>query len=72
MKSIGVETLYDDRNETAGVKFNDADLIGIPIRIVVSLRNFKNDVVEISKRSNGISEQIPINAIENWIASALV
>ena len=72
LKSIGVETLYDDRNETAGVKFNDADLIGIPIRIVVSLRNFKNDVVEISKRSNGISEQIPINAIENWIASALI
>ncbi len=72
LKSIGVETLYDDRNETAGVKFNDADLIGIPVRIVVSLRNFKNDVVEISKRSDGISEQIPISAIENWIASALV
>ena len=72
LKSIGVETLYDDRNESAGVKFNDADLIGIPIRIVVSLRNFKNDVVEISKRSDGISEQIPMNAIENWIESALI
>lgn len=72
LQNLGIEILYDERNESAGVKFNDADLIGIPIRIVVSLRNFKNDVVEISKRSDGIPEQIPTNAVANWIESALL
>lgn len=72
LKNLGIEILYDERNESAGVKFNDADLIGIPIRIVVSLRNFKNDVVEISKRSDGIPEQIPTNEVANWIESALL
>lgn len=47
----GVEVLYDDREEaTAGVKFNDADLIGIPLRLVVSEETVRKDEVEIKKR----------------------
>ncbi len=50
LSKLGIDILYDDRNETAGVKFNDADLKGIPIRIVVSTRNIENNLYEIKKR----------------------
>ena len=47
----GVETLYDDRlDQTAGVKLNDADLLGLPVRLVVSPRNLKNGIVEMKGR----------------------
>jgi len=47
----GIEVLYDDRkNKSAGEKFVDCDLIGIPIRIVVSEKTLKNNCVEIKKR----------------------
>ena len=60
----GLEVLYDDRDETAGVKFNDADLIGIPIRIVVSHRNLKNNVFEIKRRCDESGSLVPRDAIE--------
>jgi prolyl-tRNA synthetase len=47
----GIETLYDDRtDQAAGVKLNDADLMGLPVRLVVSPRNLKNGVVEVKGR----------------------
>jgi prolyl-tRNA synthetase len=46
----GVEVLLDDRDETPGVKFNDADLIGIPIRLTVSKRSLTEESVEIKLR----------------------
>jgi prolyl-tRNA synthetase len=57
----GVEVLYDDRQESAGVKFKDADLIGLPIRVVVSARNIKQGVVEIRLRSRKDAETAPLN-----------
>lgn len=50
LQEAGLEVLYDDREESAGVKFNDADLIGIPLRLTVSPRNIKADVVEAKLR----------------------
>jgi len=50
LQEAGLEVLYDDREESAGVKFNDADLIGIPLRLTVSPRNLKADVVEAKLR----------------------
>ena len=52
LTALGVEVLLDDRNERAGVKFNDRDLIGIPIRITVGKRA-KESIVEYSLRSSG-------------------
>lgn len=49
----GVETLYDDREESPGVKFKDADLIGIPLRITLGEKNLKKGLVEIKKRKTG-------------------
>jgi len=46
----GIEVLYDDRDESAGVKFADADLIGIPFRVTVSRRSLKDDQVELKAR----------------------
>jgi prolyl-tRNA synthetase len=49
----GVEVLFDDREETPGVKFKDADLIGIPLRVTLGERNLKKGLVEIKKRRTG-------------------
>ena len=55
----GIETLYDDRiDQGPGVKFNDADLIGMPIRIVISPRNLKNNQLEIKERDNEDSQVV--------------
>ena len=59
LQEAGVEVLYDDRAETAGVKFNDADLMGLPVRIVVSARNLANDAVEIKGRSETEAALVP-------------
>jgi prolyl-tRNA synthetase len=49
----GIEILYDDREESPGVKFKDADLIGIPLRITLGEKNLKKGLVEIKKRRTG-------------------
>jgi prolyl-tRNA synthetase len=50
MKALGVEVLYDDRDESPGVKFNDADLIGLPLRMTVSERSLQKGGVEFKRR----------------------
>jgi prolyl-tRNA synthetase len=64
LTAAGVEVLFDDRMETAGVKFNDADLIGLPLRVVVSRRSLKKGGIELKLRSQQESRIIPLdNAI---------
>lgn len=60
------DVLYDDRQERAGVKFNDADLIGLPLRVVVGKRA-EEGIVEVKQRSTGESEEIHIDDLENYI-----
>jgi prolyl-tRNA synthetase len=48
-----VEVLYDDREETPGVKFKDADLTGIPLRVTLGEKNLKKGLIEIRKRKTG-------------------
>lgn len=55
-----LEVLYDDRNVRAGAMFSDADLLGVPVRVVVSPRNMKNGVVEISTRDKSVQVQVPL------------
>jgi prolyl-tRNA synthetase len=65
LQSAGIEVLFDDRPESAGVKFNDADLIGIPLRITVSEKTVASDEIELKKRSENERRTIPISiAIE--------
>jgi len=60
LTSQGFEVLFDDRNESPGIKFNDADLLGIPIRVTVSRRTLEADSVEIKNRSEEKSHLIPL------------
>jgi prolyl-tRNA synthetase len=53
LKGSGLEVLYDDRDERAGVKFKDADLIGIPKQVIIGERNLKEGLVEIKDRRTG-------------------
>ena len=51
---MGVEVLYDDRVISAGVMFADADLMGVPLRVIVSPRNLKKQCVEIVSRDKSL------------------
>ena len=57
--ALGLEPLYDDRDERAGGKFATMDLIGLPWRITVGPRGLKNGVVELTSRRTGESEELP-------------
>ena len=56
LKGMGVDVLFDDRNERAGVKFNDADLIGYPVRITVGKKSAADQTIEIKVRRTGHEE----------------
>ena len=51
LRNAGIEVLYDDRNDRPGVKFNDADLIGLPIRITIGDKSLKDNKVELKARA---------------------
>ena len=53
LSQSGIEVLYDDREESPGVKFKDADLVGIPLRVTLGEKNLKKGLVEIKKRRTG-------------------
>ena len=57
---LGIDVLIDDRNESPGVKLNDADLLGFPVRLVVSPRTLKDQSVEVKFRTNLESDKIPL------------
>ncbi len=61
LTALGVEALLDDRDERSGVKFNDADLIGIPLRIVIGPKNLKENKLEVQKRKDKSVEVVSID-----------
>lgn len=62
LRSIGLEVILDDRDQRAGVKFKDADLIGIPLRITIG-RKISEGIVEYKERSNDNIEEISIDSL---------
>ena len=62
-----VEVLWDDRDESPGVKLSDADLIGAPYRVVVSNKTLEEESVEIKKRSGGKANLVKINKFDSWL-----
>lgn len=60
LEKAGIEVLYDDRRVSAGVMFSDADLLGVPFRVIVSPRNVKQNVVEIVSRDKHFSSTAPM------------
>ncbi|MFB3153884.1 MAG: His/Gly/Thr/Pro-type tRNA ligase C-terminal domain-containing protein, partial [Candidatus Acidiferrales bacterium] len=68
LRQTGVEVLYDDRDERPGVKFKDADLIGIPLRITVG-RKVGDGLVELSERSTGVRADAKIADVVTLVRS---
>lgn len=69
--AAGVRVLYDDRDERAGVKFNDADLIGAPLRVVVGERGLKAGAVEVKRRGNTEVLAVPVDELSAWLQNTL-
>ncbi|MGN1038011.1 MAG: His/Gly/Thr/Pro-type tRNA ligase C-terminal domain-containing protein, partial [Mailhella sp.] len=71
----GMESLYDDREERPGVKFKDADLIGLPIQITVGGKGLSHGVVEVKNRRTGEKSTLPADgfkeAFPSWYQSVL-
>ena len=67
--ALGLDPLYDDRNERAGAKFGTMDMIGLPWRITIGPRGLKNGVVEVTSRRTGVSEEMtPAEAVAKIVA----
>ena len=71
MQSSGIPVLFDDRDERAGVKFNDADLIGCPIRMTVGEKGLKEGMVELKLRKEKENRLVSIDKIIEGIKSSL-
>jgi prolyl-tRNA synthetase len=71
LQAQGYEVLYDDRDERAGVKFNDADLLGLPVRVVTSPRNLENNVIEIKRRRDPEAVKVALDDVAKTVAELL-
>ena len=67
LQKKGIEVIYDDRNVRAGVMFSDADLLGVPIRVVVSPRNMAEGCCEITTRDKSVSLKTPLDEAQAQI-----
>ncbi len=61
LQSRGISVIYDDRNERPGVKFKDADLIGVPLRLTLGRKGYKRGVLEARRRKGSINEELPLD-----------
>ncbi len=71
LESSGIEVLFDDRQESAGIKFNDADLYGIPLRVTVSPRTLDKQSVEVKWRHEKESQNLPLEGIAGALKQLL-
>jgi prolyl-tRNA synthetase len=67
LQNQGLEVLFDDRVESPGVKFNDADLIGIPFRITLSPRTLEGNSVEFKRRTDKKAQVMPLDGIAAYL-----
>ena len=66
-----IEVIYDDRAVRPGVMFSDADLLGVPIRLVVSPRNMKESVVELSTRDKSVQDKVAIDDVVGTVKNLI-
>ncbi len=70
LNDAGFEVLFDDRDERAGVKFNDADLLGMPLRLTVGGKGLQQGIVELKLRRTGEMRSIPLADLEAGVRAA--
>ncbi len=71
LTGVGLEVLWDDRDERAGVKFNDADLIGTPYHLVIGEKGLAQGTVEVKERRTGTSTKLPPDQVLTHLRQAL-
>jgi prolyl-tRNA synthetase len=68
----GIDAIIDDRDERPGVKFKDADLVGIPYRLTVGPKGLADGVVELKRRRDGATHDLPVDhAVETVVETIL-
>lgn len=72
LQSKGAEVIYDDRKVSAGVMFSDADLIGVPLKVIVSPRNMKQNIVEIVSRDKRLSVNASMDSAADEVLDILL
>ena len=71
LAAAGVEVIIDDRTERAGVKFRDAELTGIPLRVTVGKRGMAEGTAEITERATGETRKVPVGDVAGQVSAAL-
>jgi prolyl-tRNA synthetase len=71
LTAAGVEVIIDDRTERAGVKFRDAELTGIPLRVTVGKRGLAEGTAEITERATGETRKVPVGDVAGQVSAAL-
>jgi prolyl-tRNA synthetase len=71
LRAASVDVLIDDRDERPGVKFKDAELTGIPLRVSVGSRDLADGVVEVVSRSTGEKERVPVDQAVKYVQELL-
>jgi prolyl-tRNA synthetase len=71
LKAAGVEVLYDDRSLSPGIKFSESDLLGMPLRVVVSERSMKQGQAELKPRTGGDATMVPIEGAVEAVQRAI-
>jgi prolyl-tRNA synthetase family II len=71
LRSAGIDAIIDDRDERPGVKFKDAELTGIPVRVSVGSRDLADGVVEVVRRATGEKERVPVDEVQKHVQELL-
>jgi prolyl-tRNA synthetase family II len=71
LRSAGIDAVIDDRDERPGVKFKDAELTGIPVRVSVGSRDLADGVVEVVRRATGEKERVPVDEVQKHVQELL-
>ena len=72
LETAGIEVLFDDRDESPGVKFNDADLLGIPLRLTISPRTLQNQSIETKWRTEKETQLLPLENLAAEVNKLLI
>ena len=70
-QEIGLSTLYDDRDERAGVKFSNMDLLGLPWQLIVGPKGLKDGAVELKRRATGERQTLPLDQVLSVLTGSL-
>ena len=65
LQNAGIEVIYDDRKARPGVMFSDADLLGVPVRVIVSPKNLANNECELVTRDKSINEKVSVDTVKD-------